>query len=122
MLVIECDEHQHAHFTRECEELRMKNIGQDLGGIPVCFIRYNPDAYINSHGARGTVSTKRRMVAVVKMAEYIKNQWEPGSLVSVVYMYYDYDGEQSKKIQAVEGTCFSEDQGTDSVMTDGCFD
>ena len=43
-VIIEVDEFQHSSYTPECENARMINISQSLGG-PTMFIRYNPDKY-----------------------------------------------------------------------------
>jgi hypothetical protein len=43
-VVVEVDEYQHFSYTPECENTRMINISQSLGG-PTMFIRYNPDKY-----------------------------------------------------------------------------
>ena len=41
-VIIECDEHAHDSYARECEVVRMNNITLALG-LPVKWIRYNPD-------------------------------------------------------------------------------
>lgn len=43
-VVIEVDEFQHFSYISECENTRMINISQSLGG-PTMFIRFNPDNY-----------------------------------------------------------------------------
>ena len=43
-VIIEVDEYQHDHYQEECECSRMINISQALG-MPIIFIRYNPDEY-----------------------------------------------------------------------------
>lgn len=47
VIVLECDEHQHrgSEYTPECERARMGNVGQSFGGVPVLFVRFNPDPY-----------------------------------------------------------------------------
>ena len=42
VVVVECDEHQHQSTT--CENKRMAEIFRDVG-VPVVFIRFNPDSY-----------------------------------------------------------------------------
>ena len=49
-LVIEVDENQHVHYT--CENLRMMQIFQDGGSIPLVLIRFNPDSYVDTEGKR----------------------------------------------------------------------
>ena len=46
IVILECDEHQHRERNCLCEQTRMINIGQSFGGVPVYFIRWNPDNYI----------------------------------------------------------------------------
>jgi hypothetical protein len=41
-LVIECDENSHKNYPHTCEKIRENNIVFSLG-LPVVFIRYNPD-------------------------------------------------------------------------------
>lgn len=45
ILIIECDENQHSDRSANCEKAHMFNIGQSLGGMPVYFIRWNPDKF-----------------------------------------------------------------------------
>lgn len=41
-LVLEVDEHAHESYPKDCETIRMNNISFALG-LPVKFVRYNPD-------------------------------------------------------------------------------
>ena len=41
-LIIECDEFAHQQYDKECEITRMNNISMGLG-LPVKWIRFNPD-------------------------------------------------------------------------------
>jgi hypothetical protein len=41
-LVVECDEDAHKQYDKDCEIIRMNNISIGLG-LPVKWIRYNPD-------------------------------------------------------------------------------
>jgi hypothetical protein len=43
LICIECDENSHSKVDYECDSARMFNITQDYGGIPVVFLRLNPD-------------------------------------------------------------------------------
>ena len=44
-IVLEVDEHQHKDRPELCECTRMVNISQQFGGLPVIFLRYNPDNF-----------------------------------------------------------------------------
>lgn len=45
IVILECDENQHKERNCVCEQTRMINISQSFGGLPVYFIRWNPDKY-----------------------------------------------------------------------------
>ena len=47
----EIDENQHSGYTTTCEESRINNIFSDAG-VPVWFVRFNPDAYTDSKGVK----------------------------------------------------------------------
>jgi hypothetical protein len=91
IIILECDEHQHQERICVCEQTRMVNIGQSFGGLPVYFIRFNPDHYTPHHKKISEESiTKRHQVC----AEFIKNIKDnrillPSALVSVIYMYFN---------------------------------
>jgi len=86
MVVIECDEYAHRGQSRALEEKRMINIGQSLKGMPVYFIRWNPDVYA---GGDAALSTRHEMAVTV--LRNIKNgsMKLPVALTSVIYLYYD---------------------------------
>jgi hypothetical protein len=44
-IVLEVDEHQHDRRLCECEQIRMVNVSHSFGGLPVQWVRFNPDAY-----------------------------------------------------------------------------
>src|SRR3989344_1559836 len=43
IVIVEVDENQHKSYSDSCECARLNVIVNSLGGIPVTFIRYNPD-------------------------------------------------------------------------------
>lgn len=88
IIILECDENQHKDRNSECENTRMINIGQSYGGLPVYFIRWNPDNYISKYKS-DTINKRYKLVG-----DYIYNIKEnkitlPLALTSVIYMYYD---------------------------------
>jgi hypothetical protein len=91
-IVVEVDEHQHEGHGYECERERMINISQLLGGMPVIFIRYNPDKYKPIVG-RATPKAQDRLENLKKIVEY----WQQTQLLPedgfccATYMYYDGD-------------------------------
>jgi hypothetical protein len=91
IIVLECDEHQHKHRACSCEQTRMVNIGQTFGGIPVYFIRWNPDDYQTENDKKQPENLERRHKLCGDLINDIKNRKIelPNALVSVIYLYYD---------------------------------
>jgi hypothetical protein len=89
---VEVDEHQHQSYVCECEQIRMVNI-VEARGMPVRFIRYNPDYYEPIKGQRKIKLQQREH----KLIEYVKyaikhSPMEEGCMASVLYLFYDdYD-------------------------------
>ena len=89
---IEVDEHQHSSYACECEQTRMINLVEQRG-IPVRWIRYNPDSYEPVKGQRPVKLEQREK----KLVEYVK--WamihppqEEGNFSDVLYLFYnEYD-------------------------------
>jgi hypothetical protein len=91
IVILECDEHQHKDRNCACEQTRMVNISQSFGGIPVYFIRWNPDEY-------SPLISKKRVETITKRhklcADLILNIKEnrvnlPSAYVSAIYLYFD---------------------------------
>jgi hypothetical protein len=69
----------------------MINIGQSYGGMPVYFIRWNPDNYCSDNDRKQPEEIKKRHKLVGDLIASIakgKTALPPG-LVSVLYMYYN---------------------------------
>ncbi len=96
ILIVECDEHQHRDRNCECEQIRMVNIGQSFGGIPVYFIRFNPDDYKPLNPKKELVPIKERYAELGRIIKAFRDEAPtitPICLVCVVYIYYDsWDG------------------------------
>jgi hypothetical protein len=91
IVILECDEHQHRDRQCLCEQNRMVNIGQSFGGLPVHFIRWNPDDYIpENENKEPEIITKRHILAGDLIRDISKNRYNlPHALVSAIYLYYD---------------------------------
>lgn len=94
VIVLEVDENQHHSYARECEMARMGQISQDLGGLPVIFVRYNPDAYTDHLGARvrgGTQNPGREAHLLDFLRRLLRKKLLPPP-VSLYHLFYDrYD-------------------------------
>ena len=103
MVILECDEHQHRERQRECEQSRMVNISQSYGGIPVYFIRWNPDNYISIDN-RVPNSIQKRHLILAKYLQDIRDEkiHVPKGLLNVCYMYYDeWNGIENMKWETI---------------------
>jgi peroxiredoxin len=91
IVILECDEHQHQDRQCLCEQTRMINIGQSFGGIPVYFIRWNPDDYSPEDHNKDPEEVSKRHKLVGDLIRDIKSGRHllPKGLLSVFYMYYD---------------------------------
>lgn len=90
IVIVECDEHQHRERQCECEQARMVNISQSYGGVPVYFIRWNPDNYASTDARLPEIVGKRHLLLAKYLHEIQMNKLElPKALLSVCYMYYD---------------------------------
>jgi hypothetical protein len=89
VIILECDEHQHRDRQCLCEQVRMANIGQSFGGLPVYFIRWNPDKYISTNPTIVSLSQRHHLVGDVIESIIQDKAKLPSALVSALYMYYD---------------------------------
>jgi hypothetical protein len=91
---IEVDEHQHQSYACECEQMRMVNLVH-VRGMPVRWIRYNPDVYEPAEGRRKVKQEQREK----KLVEYTK--WAikhaPVAMSDVLYLFYDGYDTQSQE-------------------------
>ena len=98
-LYIEVDENQHKSYCEVGEINRMKNIFMNDGGIPIIFIRYNPDNY-KINGKKQKIPQQKRedeLIKWIKYYKYINNI--KGYYLSVQYLYYtDKDNAKLHKI------------------------
>ena len=95
VIILECDEHQHRDRACVCEQTRMVNISQGYGGIPVSFIRWNPDDYSPVQEKKLPESIAKRYALVGDLIrDLIQGRTlPPATLLSAIYLYYDeWDG------------------------------
>lgn len=67
IIIVEVDENQHNTYACKCEQTRMINVFQDFGGMPVVFICYNPDNYVDSNLKKQKTNHSRenRLLSVI---------------------------------------------------------
>lgn len=101
MVILEVDEYQHSKYIKECENVRMYNITQSLGGIPVIWIRYNPDIYMVGNNKINTPDRYRHATLIEYLTKFVKDK--PKNLAEVIYLYYnEYQKDNNKRITLIE--------------------
>lgn len=92
-VIVEVDENQHHSYSCECEQGRMIQLHQDYGGIPLLFVRYNPDNYKVINNKKEIVPLYEREKILVDFLRGFQNRIETNkewSLpLSVCYLFYD---------------------------------
>ena len=102
----EIDENQHSNYDTTCEVARVNNIFSDAG-VPIWFVRFNPDAYTDSKGVKhksmfkfddkGNISLNEKEVGRFKvLQDTLKKVFTTSPnedcLVSVIELFYNgYD-------------------------------
>lgn len=91
VVVVECDEHQHASYSQPCELRRLVELWAACEGKPLQVIRWNPDAF-SVGGRRRQVSERRRLQVLAAAAEAAMAA-QPEEPLMVRYLYYDTERE-----------------------------
>jgi hypothetical protein len=101
VVIVEVDEEQHKSYkscgnTKEeihkTEFIRMYNIGNIFIGLPIIFIRYNPDEFKDNNGKKKIISNISRHDIILK---WIKNyinfdvNTDIHCKIRVIYLFYD---------------------------------
>lgn len=88
MIIVEVDERSHRDRCVKGEHERMKNLFFALGGIPVIFLRYNPDPYKDVNGKTVSMAQHKREEILIKWMKYFRALHLPHQC-SVFYLFYD---------------------------------
>tara|TARA_Y100000389_G_scaffold128022_2_gene125396 strand:- start:15164 stop:16834 length:1671 start_codon:yes stop_codon:yes gene_type:complete len=98
MVILEVDEFQHSHYLCDCEYTRMFNISNAFGGLPVIWLRYNPDPYMIKNTRTNTLQKQRHELLLKYLTRHCLKP--PSNLAEVIYLYYnDFDGERKVLIE-----------------------
>lgn len=97
-VIVECDEDGHRTYGENCEVRRMEVLLQELG-IPLAFVRFNPDEYEPQLPKRlrkqpGQAERHKELEKAVRSAL----EKPPASPCTAVYLYYDKLHGQTVKI------------------------
>jgi len=87
-VIIEVDENQHMNYSCECEYRRMCSIHSDFGGIPILFLRYNPDTY-HIKGESIRRNDNYRLTKLFELLTQLSNVEIIKYPLLVCYLFYD---------------------------------
>ena len=93
IVIVEVDEDQHKRYEYKCEKTRMFNVTQGFGGIPVFWIRYNPDKFRLPDGSKSTITQNKREEHLLQWVKYALKR-PPTKMLEVIYLFYDDCPEQ----------------------------
>ena len=101
-LILEIDEHQHYGYDKSCEYARQLEILQAFG-MPVLFIRYNPDTFKDEIGKKSTISkAKRHDILKGWMETCLTSSPEYSSeYLRCLYLFYDGFDVSAAKIENI---------------------
>lgn len=111
IIIIEVDEHQHAFRGYSCDEKRMVDIFNSYGGLPVVFIRWNPDSYCVAGKPRKTLLRSRLDLLLSELECQMATH--PKHLLEVHRMFYDADADTKIQRAAID---ISKGQFEESVI------
>ena len=99
ILLIECDEDQHAWYELSCEFSRMSDVRASLvtAGyeLPIYWIRYNPNGKYHIGGERVKFHRPEREIALkAKLEELCSPEFVPDKQENIHYMFYDLMSEE----------------------------
>jgi len=88
IIILEVDEDQHKGYQCLCEQTRMVNITQSFGGIPVFWIRYNPDDFKLPNKSKSNISQNTRESYLLRWIKYAMTR-QSKNLLEVIYLFYN---------------------------------
>jgi hypothetical protein len=88
IVIVEVDENQHSGYQCLCEQTRMINLTQAIGGIPVFWIRYNPDQF-KSGKKKIDITDANRQSHLLKWVTWAIGKKPQENLAEVMYLFYD---------------------------------
>ena len=87
VVLLECDERQHSEYNRRCELVRQAQVSVAFGGLPVHWIRYNPDTF-RLNGVTHVVTAQERESILLKQLQLAFHQTDFEHLLTITYICY----------------------------------
>jgi hypothetical protein len=91
VIIVEVDEHQHNDRPCECEQTRMINVSQSFGGLPIVWIRFNPDEYKPSRTGTLQKPLQARLKMLAKTIQFAIDNLDKvkTAFIQVIHLYFD---------------------------------
>lgn len=102
VVIVEVDEMQHARPGYGCDNARMLDVFGAYGGLPVVFIRFNPDAFALG-GQTKRVWMHARMAALKKQLRAALDA-PPRHALIITRLYYDQPDDRTVVTTCVDPT------------------
>jgi len=101
VLIIEVDENQHIDYDCSCENKRLMELSQDVGHLPIVFIRFNPDDYqVEDKIITSCWGTDKKGICVVKNQK--KEEWLERLNVLEKVIDYWTSNRTSKTVEVIQ--------------------
>ena len=91
VVLLECDEKQHSEYVRRCELVRQAEVALGFGGLPVHWIRYNPDAF-KINGSSHVTKKEERESTLLRHLQLALTRPDYEHFITVTYICYDNPG------------------------------
>jgi hypothetical protein len=88
VLLMEYDEEMHSGYTKKCELVRQAEASLGYGGLPVHWIRFNPDAF-KVNGKTRRTGKKEREDMLLNMIQKAVAAPDFNNLIKIDYICYD---------------------------------
>ena len=89
-MIVEVDEKQHCEYDGRCELVRVQDIANALGCVPIYILRYNPHAFKVSGTTRTMYQKERTDLLLHNIQEILANP-PADDHITIRYLFYDCD-------------------------------
>jgi hypothetical protein len=94
IVLLECDERQHSDYVRRCELVRQAEVALGFGGLPVHWVRYNPDAF-KINGTTRVTKRDERESTLLRNLQLALTMPDFEHFIAVTYVCYSNPGSTS---------------------------
>ena len=91
VVLLECDEKQHSEYVKRCELVRQAEVALGFGGLPIHWIRYNPDAF-KINGITRVTKREERETTLLRHLQLALTRPDYEHFITITYICYDNPG------------------------------